>query len=109
MSAEPEIAIRQMGFTFDDLPRHWFGGDPVPTHVVNGLLAFWGTGVKHMLDQEPARGSKDQRRAYGLIRESITGVVPRLLDYLRPSFHPDDHDNYQLAFDYLESTDRLAA
>ncbi len=75
------------------------------------LFYFWGRGVKHMLDQEPAiaRSRGNGARAAGHIADSLLAVLPKVLDYLRPSFHPDDQDNYGLAESYLEKVGRLAA
>lgn len=51
------VQPRKRRFDFASVPRHWFAGEPIPTHVVNGLtLIFpWGErffvrSVRHYLD-----------------------------------------------------------
>lgn len=71
-----------------------------------GLLFFWGLGARHLLRQETGLSS-DQKRSY---RKSARawrhGHTRKLLgrafaEYLKPSFHPDTNDNYQVAADYI--------
>ena len=82
------------------------------------LFYFWGIGVRHMMRQEaemqhegrrPRRKLRPRNKVLRKIGEALTYVVPKALDYLRPSFHPDDHDNYHLATEHLEEIGRLAA
>lgn len=82
------------------------------------LFYFWGIGVRHMMRQEASLQQEGERprvklrpraRVVRKIGEALAFVVPRALDYLRPGFHPDDHDNYHLATEHLEEIGRLAA
>lgn len=58
-TAAPAPVPRRMGFPFDgSIPRHWFGGNPIPTHVVNGVNLLFPAGerffvrsVRHYLDR----------------------------------------------------------
>lgn len=94
-AVDPRYHIRAIGFAIGTVT----------------LLYFWGNGVLHMLRQEPSSQSRptDKPRAFQLVGSALRNVAPRILDYLRPGFHPDDHDNYHLAADYLESIGRTAA
>ncbi|HJL16358.1 MAG TPA: metal-dependent hydrolase [Sandaracinaceae bacterium LLY-WYZ-13_1] len=49
----------------------------------------------HRAEAERVRLEKEGRQRLELFRDAI-------LDYLRPSFHPDDRDDYALAREYLE-------
>lgn len=69
-SAHP-VRPRKRRFDFTGVPRHWFGGEPVPTHVVNGLtLIFpWGErffvrSVRHYLDRIDDPALRDQVRGF---------------------------------------------
>jgi predicted metal-dependent hydrolase len=43
----PEIVVRKISFPFDaEIPRHWFGGNPVQTHVFNGLNLVFPDGER---------------------------------------------------------------
>lgn len=48
-SKAPEIVVRHMGFDFADLPRHWLGGDPFVTHMVNGLHFVFPAGERFFI------------------------------------------------------------
>ena len=89
--------------------RYWLRQAGFLTATI-ALFYFWGHGVQHMLDQERRKsGGKAGKRgevAIGLARSAWT-VLPRLLDYLRPGFHPDDQDTYPVAQAYLEKVGRL--
>lgn len=81
------------------------------------LALFWITATRELLRQEAARGTdmrekaklaaadprleEERRRRSAMFRRAIA-------EYLRPDFHPDQHDNYELARTYLESIGRLA-
>ncbi len=81
-----------------------------------GLMRFWTQATKHFLREEKKLGT-DLRAAAKAAREN-----PRLqqegerrremfktaiLEYLRPGFHPDQIDDYELARAYLASIGRL--
>jgi hypothetical protein len=78
--------------------------------ATGSLFYFWIAGVRHLMAQEPAeeRAKADRDAARWLV-EVAPGLIRTTLDFLRPGFHPDDHDNYQLAAAYLASIGRLAA
>lgn len=72
------------------------------------LLTFWGQGLQHMLAQEaPEDRAPSLAAARIMPARGWLKLAGRLLDYLRPSFHPDDHENYQLGIDYLTAVGRL--
>ena len=77
------------------------------------LFGFWRSATKHLLDQDLAAGRVDDKRLRRERREANAkghnrAWLPRAIAaYLRPSFHPDDHDNYELARRYLSSIGRL--
>ncbi|MFO0612938.1 MAG: metal-dependent hydrolase [Polyangiaceae bacterium] len=41
--------VRKMGFDFTGLPRRWFGGRAIPTHVVNGLHLLFPAGERFFI------------------------------------------------------------
>ncbi|MFO0693781.1 MAG: metal-dependent hydrolase [Polyangiales bacterium] len=46
-----DIPVRHMGFAFpEDLPRHWCGGDPFETHLLNALSLTFPIGEKQFID-----------------------------------------------------------
>ena len=73
-----------------------------------GLFFFWMAGTRHLLKQEDATTQRTARGDYlnFFFRESPRIVIDAL-GYLRPGFHPDQHDNYALAHAYLEKIGRL--
>jgi predicted metal-dependent hydrolase len=73
-----------------------------------GLMTFWTIGTRMLLAQETGVSKKElkhYRKAVEDKRRAHTGQVLReaVLKYLRPSFHPDQNDNYHLAESYLRS------
>lgn len=67
----PTPRVRKMEFSFEGLPRHWFYGLPVPTHIANGLHMVFPAGerffirsVKHYLDRLADPGLKERVRAF---------------------------------------------
>src|SRR5262245_60695687 len=43
----PNPVPRRMDFPFDEsIPRHWFAGNPVATHVINGLNLLFPAGER---------------------------------------------------------------
>lgn len=86
-----------------------------------GLIAltrFWAAATKHLLAEE-ARMGTDLKESARVMR-----TTPRFIEegkrrrrmfrdaivaYLRPSFHPSDEDDYDIARDYLKSIGRLDA
>jgi hypothetical protein len=72
------------------------------------LFFFWSQGVRHMMEQEPeeVRGGWVLSVVKTLV-PVFARITPKILDYVRPGFHPNDHDNYELAREYLESVGRL--
>jgi uncharacterized protein len=44
------ITPRRVDFPFDDsIPRHWFGGNPLATHVANGLNLLFPAGERYFV------------------------------------------------------------
>ena len=78
---------------------------------LSGLLVFWNIAARDLIRQEGL--PKAQLRAYAraLRAERADNTRRTLLravaQYLRPSFHPDDNDNYHLAVGYLTEVGRL--
>jgi predicted metal-dependent hydrolase len=77
------------------------------------LLGFWRLATRNLVRQDLAAGrvtkaelDREQKdaRARG---QDFTFVRRAILAYLRPSFHPDDHDDYALARDWLSAQGRL--
>ena len=74
------------------------------------LFFFWAHGVRHMMEQEPDEVRTGWvRSAIGTMAPIFAQITPQILEYLKPGFHPDDQDNYELAREYLESVGRLDA
>lgn len=81
-----------------------------------GLTRFWSEGTKHFLREEAKMGT-DLKAAAKAARENPRLQLERkrrgqmfrdaILEYLRPGFHPDDIDDYELARAYLSSIGRL--
>ncbi len=68
---ERPIRVRKMAFSFADVPRHWFFGAAVPSHIANGLNLVFPEGerffirsVKHYLDRIDDPGLKERVRAF---------------------------------------------
>jgi predicted metal-dependent hydrolase len=78
-----------------------------------GLLFFWRRAAKDLLRQEglPPAQVKAYMAAVRARRRDRTGrvLLQAVSQYLRPSFHPDDNDNYHLAEAYLRQVGRLTA
>ena len=62
-AVRPPIAPRKLDHRFTDVPKHWFGGFAVPTHIANGVNLLFPAGerffvrsVYHYLDriEDPA-------------------------------------------------------
>lgn len=73
------------------------------------LLGFWTIATRHLLaqDETPSREIAKQRKNMREIGQSKGFMWKAIVDYLRPDFHPDQHDNYGLARNYLEKLGRL--
>lgn len=48
-SAKRMPIVRKMGFDFTGLPRRWFAGRAIPTHVVNGLHLLFPAGERFFI------------------------------------------------------------
>lgn len=85
------------------------------------LSGFWILATAMLMDQEKKRGemtdaelAASKREIERIFRERKyirrRDIFKRaFLDYLRPSFHPNDEDNYDLARKFLESIGRADA
>ena len=108
-SAErPVPTVRRMDFTFDGVPRHWFGGNAFATHMSNGLHLLFPDGerffvrsVRHYLPQlrDPAlrasveaffgqEGShaREHQRTYALLASHGLDVHRFLRAYRKVAF-----------------------
>ena len=69
------------------------------------LMILWNMGTKHLLKQDGGYSASEMRalkarmEARGANR--LEDLKPAILDYLRPSFHPDDNDTAHLAAEYF--------
>ncbi len=78
--------------------------------VVSAVLAYgWARAVRHLLAQDASARPPLPTEARRRLPRVIKKVALRLADYLRPGFHPEQHDNRALARAYLASIDRLTA
>jgi predicted metal-dependent hydrolase len=73
------------------------------------LIGFWMLGTRMLMKQEKISKEEveaQRKRAYA--RGQDWSVIKRaFVEYLRPGFHPDDVDNYDLARAYLAGIGRL--
>ena len=71
------------------------------------LMWLWRQGTKHLLRQDGGYSAKEMRALKRRMQEQgtdrLADVRAAVLDYLRPGFHPDDHDNAHLAETYFAS------
>lgn len=78
-----------------------------------GLMFFWTVASRDLLKQEGLSRAevRTHARAIRQRRQDHTRkvLVRAVTQYLRPSFHPDDNDNYHLAETYLRQVGRLVA
>lgn len=74
-----------------------------------GMLYFWRSAAKMLLEQEGiTRAQAKRERAAAKARGQNRNYLWRgFVQYLRPNFHPDDHDNYGLAKAYLQKIGRF--
>ena len=73
-----------------------------------GLMIFWNIGARMLIAQETGLSKKELRayrkRILDKRKDHTTRILTQaVLKYLRPSFHPDQNDNYHLAAEYLRS------
>lgn len=54
----PSITPRRMDFAFDQVPRHWFGNNPLLTHFLNALSLTFPDGERFFVDS--VRDFRDQ-------------------------------------------------
>lgn len=78
-----------------------------------GLMTFWSIATRSLLAQEEGLSKAEIRRLRRAVRRERGGRTDALLrrafiEYLAPSFHPDQRDNRHLAMSYLERVGRLA-
>lgn len=85
-----DIRPRKMGFVFDEkIPRHWWGGSPFASHVVNGLNLLFPMGerffvraVRHYADRvtdpvlsEQIKGFVGQEVRHGIEHERFFEIL----------------------------------
>lgn len=76
------------------------------------LLYFWRKATAHLLATDPqvTRDRLKRERAEARARGQTNRFLRKaIVDYLRPSFHPEQNDNRPLARSFLSSIGRLAA
>jgi len=87
-----EIAVRRPGFAFDEgIPRHWFAGNAVATHVFNGLNLVFPDGERFFIDSVRARLP---RVADPELRRQVKGL------FGQEGRHAHEHERY---FETLEA------
>jgi predicted metal-dependent hydrolase len=66
------LTVRAPALAFEDIPRHWFGGSAVATHVANGINLLFPSGermfirsVRHYLDRLDPETVEEVRRFFG--------------------------------------------
>lgn len=70
-----------------------------------GLMAFWRSATAMLLAQETSLSAEELKRLEAEAKangHSEGFLLESILAYLRPGFHPDDHDNYHLAERFLQ-------
>ena len=72
VSARPTITPRKIAPAFAAVPKHWFGGLPVPTHIANGVNLLFPEGerffvrsVYHYLDRVTDPALRAAIRGFG--------------------------------------------
>ena len=43
------ITVRRMDFSFSDIPRYWFGGDVLTTHLLNAMSVTFPEGERFFM------------------------------------------------------------
>ncbi|MEM6995529.1 MAG: metal-dependent hydrolase, partial [Myxococcota bacterium] len=73
------------------------------------LLYYWRSASQMLMEQDGVTKAQAKReRAAAAARGQNRNYLWRgFVEYLRPSFHPDDNDNYHLAEAYLAKIGRL--
>ncbi len=90
-------------------PRYWVRVAGMVIGV-GALIGFWNSGIKMLLAQEPGYTKADAKRERKVAADrgqDRRPVFQAVLSYLRPGFHPDQHDTTKLFEDYLEKIGRL--
>lgn len=71
------------------------------------LMWLWRQATRHLLEQDGGYSRADMRalrkRMQARETDRLKDVRAAVLDYLRPDFHPDDHDTAHLAAAYFAS------
>lgn len=122
--------VRKMGFSFDDVPRHWFYGSPFITHASNALHVLFPAGerffvrsVKHYLPQlsdplliarvraffgQEGSHGHEHERVFELLEQQGFRVRPWLewyertaYEWLEPSFPPNLRLSVTVALEHL--------
>jgi uncharacterized protein len=75
------------------------------------LLGFWALATRHLLKQDgtPSDTLREQRQNARKLGQTKGFMWKAIAEYVRPGFHPNHHDNYHLARDYLAKLGRLDA
>ena len=77
--------------------------------VVSLVLGYgWIRATRHLLRQDSSPRGPMPPTARERLPRLVRRVAVRLADYLKPGFHPEQHDNRALAADYLRGIGRLA-
>ena len=71
-AGRPPITVRKPALTFDDVPRHWLAGLPIPTHMANGVNLLFPYGerffvrsVYYFLDQITDPALREAIKGFG--------------------------------------------
>lgn len=119
----PIPRVRKMGLSFDDVPRHWFYGNPFVTHTANALNVVFPAGerffvrsVKHYLPQitDPAliarvRAFFGQEGSHGHEHERIYDMLEAQGYEIRPWLEWYERTAYELLEQRVPPNLRLSA
>ena len=105
--AAEEIEHRSVAFdVFQRVDGRWWVRLAGLAVALTTLPFFWVMGTRHLMRQEQARPPREtsvrvRKKILGFWRGVSGHMVRRLLDYLRPSFHPSQADLDPLAERFL--------
>jgi len=85
------ITVRRMDFSFSDIPRYWFGGDVLTTHLLNAMSVTFPEGERFFV--ESVRAFRE-----GIIDPTLQKEVGAFIG--QEAMHAKEHNTFNR---YLES------